>query len=140
MTANAGQTSTKIPIVINNLNNDSSSSSDSDPTILLQDVDLIQGRETDSDYIAVVPVPTEWKSQLIAPETVRYSERSKSSTTAIAPTKPLHAPIWTRTAIKLFVAVRQRKHATLFRRRLRGLFEESSHLPAHSIIGLPHQP
>ena len=56
MTVEAGQTSTKISIVNNKLNNDNSKQADTNGARLLADQEPVTGAEADIAYIASVPI------------------------------------------------------------------------------------
>ena len=60
MTADAGQTSTKNPIVNNKRNNDSSRKADRNSVILLTEIEHIAEVPDTGGYLEAVPVPAEW--------------------------------------------------------------------------------
>ena len=120
MTAEAGQTSTKISIVNNKLNNDSSSSSDSAEAILLLEDSSDEATCAAPAYISSVPVPPEWRDQLPACESVSNSRRSPSVVqplrwpnpeTIVSNPGSLHAPVYTRRFLRLALRVLHNKRS-----------------------------
>ena len=126
MTANAGQTSTKFSIVINNLNNDSSDSSDTIYSGLSSEFAAIEATNKLEPYLAAVPVPLEWKTTAVSEETIQSSRRSGESsintghlwplpeTIVVPPVRPLRAPLWTRQAIRLLFATQTRRKSRYY--------------------------
>ena len=112
MTAEAGQTRTKIPIVNSKLNNDSSNHSDSFEGILLLEHEGIATSSEAIDYIHPVLVPPTWRDQPTDCDSINNSSRL-SLKSVVVPTqwpipssitsesKQAHAPLYKRRFVKL---------------------------------------
>ena len=125
MTANAGQTRTKISIVNNKLNNDSSESSDSHSVELLQDETSTEAVLETSTYLQAVPVPKEWREQATVVDSDKQKPRSAKKYTwpdpqsIVSTSRLLQAPVWTRQAIRLLLAIQHRRTKREWRNPLR---------------------
>ena len=116
MTAEAGQTSTKISIVNNNLNNDKANLAaklNVDNTLR----DSANEDQSQGDtYLTSVPIPAEWREQVTASHLTKKSPRTNilqwpPASSIVSRSKPSSVPVYTQRVINLALRVYHRRRS-----------------------------